>query len=162
MKYLTFFRKNVYYLLFFISALGGCFSVNSTSCKGRLRPRVVFLLSDGREITVDVELACTDLERARGLMYRKELPPNRGMLFIFPYLDYHSFWMKNTYIPLDIIHIDGNYRVVGIIENARPLTTNSLVIDKPSLYVLEVNAFFARDNGISPGTKVKLIDINCP
>ncbi len=149
-------------LIFILTAVGGCFSVNSKRCpQSNPKPKVIFFPGTERELTVFVELACTDYERARGLMYRKKLPKNRGMLFVFPYLSRHSFWMKNTYIPLDMIHIDADHKIVGIIENARPLSTTPLTVDKPSLYVLEVNAFFARDHGIKVGDTVKLEDVHC-
>ena len=71
-----------------------------------------------------VELARTDDERARGLMYRRELAPEAGMLFLFSESEQRAFWMKNTLIPLDMLFIDDGGRVVGLVERAEPLTTS--------------------------------------
>jgi uncharacterized membrane protein (UPF0127 family) len=90
-----------------------------------------------------VELARTDEERRQGLMFRENLGNNQGMLFIFDEERHYPFWMKNTLIPLDIIWIDKNQKVVFMRENARPCTTTECETIYPphkALYVLEVNA----------------------
>lgn len=116
---------------------------------------------DGRRgpTTVQVEIARTDKERARGLMFREEMAADAGMLFIFERDDRHSFWMKNTYIPLDMIFIDRARQIVGIVENAEPLTTTSRSVEEPSRYVLEVNAGYCRDHGIVVGSTVRFFGI---
>jgi hypothetical protein len=93
-------------------------------------------------------------------MYRKSLDKNQGMLFIFDEEKKQTFIMKNTYIPLDMIFIGRDKRIAGWVENARPLSGEQYSIEKPSQYVLEVNAFFCRDNGIAVGDEVifKYID----
>jgi len=91
-------------------------------------------------------------------MFRRELPASAGMLFIFKQQSVHPFWMKNTYIPLDMIFINKQWKVVGIVDNTAPMTTNSLKVDAPSLYVLEVNAGFAIKHGIHEGAAVRLIE----
>lgn len=90
-----------------------------------------------------IEIAQTQEQREKGLMYRDSLKSNKGMLFIFTNEDYHSFWMKNTKIPLDIIWISSDLKVVHIEQNVLPcLSDPCLSYDspKPALYVLEINA----------------------
>jgi uncharacterized membrane protein (UPF0127 family) len=117
---------------------------------------IVILESEGRTVRVEVEVARTPEQRTRGLMFRKELKPHHGMLFIFDREEQQSFWMKNTYIPLDMIFIDDGLKVVGVVENAEPMTTVSRRVDGPSRYVLEVRGGFAGSQGIAAGTRVKL------
>ncbi len=116
----------------------------------------VVLKAGGSTTRVRVEVVRTLEDRARGLMFRKQLPQSQGMLFVFDREEIQSFWMENTYIPLDMIFIDAGLRVVGVVENAAPLTRTSRKIDAPSLYVLEVNAGFARQHGVGKGTTVEL------
>src|SRR3989344_2335385 len=94
-------------LIFILIFLSGC---------DHSKPSLVSL----NEKTFEVEIADTSLERAQGLMFRAELKEYQGMLFIFPISEKHSFWMKNTFIPLDIIWIDENFEIVYIYENAQP------------------------------------------
>jgi hypothetical protein len=103
-----------------------------------------------------VEVAETETQRAQGLMFRKKLAAHEGMLFIFDREEVQSFWMRNTYIPLDMIFISKKKYVVGIVENAEPMTETSRRVDAPSTYVLEVRGGFAKAQGISTGTRVKL------
>lgn len=126
---------------------------------GERNPQVVFTNDEGKKIVVYVELARTSQEHAQGLMYRRALKDDQGMLFIFPSETIQSFWMKNTYIPLDMIHINNNLEVVGIVENARPHDTSPHVVGRPARFVLEVNAFFARQHQIHAGQKVQFIDV---
>ncbi len=123
-----------------------------------LTPQVVLETAQG-EVTVPVELARTQNEMARGLMYRHQLAEDAGMLFLYSVDADHSFWMKNTYIPLDMIFIDRDRVVAGMVENTEPLTLSSRRIGKPSRYVLEVNAGFARRHGITSGTRVHFLGI---
>ena len=76
----------------------------------------------------------------QGLMYHKSLLENHGMLFDSGKWENKSIWMKNTYIPLDIIYVDEQYQIIGIIENTVPLSTKPINIDRPSRYVIEVPA----------------------
>ncbi|MCA9672094.1 MAG: DUF192 domain-containing protein [Myxococcales bacterium] len=115
---------------------------------------VVVLSPGGRTVRVAVEVARTDTQVQRGLMFRKALGDTAGMLFIFERDREHSFWMKNTYVALDMIFIDKDLSVIGVVHNAEPMTTVSRTVGKPSRYVLEVNATFAKKHGIDAGTKV--------
>lgn len=101
-----------------------------------------------------VELAATDEERARGLMYRKELPAGQGMLFDFKRDQDVSMWMQNTYIPLDMIFIRADGRIHRIAENTEPLSTRIISSGGPVRAVLEVIGGTARKLGIRPGDRV--------
>jgi len=101
-----------------------------------------------------VEVATTDQERATGLMYRKELPEGRGMLFDFGRDQEVSMWMKNTYVPLDMIFIRSDGRILRIAENTEPLSTRIISSGGAVRGVLEVVAGTARRLGIAPGDRV--------
>lgn len=92
--------------------------------------------------------------RSLGLMFRKRLGSNSGMLFSFPYEDYHSFWMKNTYVPLDIAFIDKQGTVVDI-RQMMPLSTRNVKPKSPCKYALEVNRDWFTENGIGIGYSFK-------
>jgi uncharacterized protein len=101
-----------------------------------------------------VELAANDAERSRGLMFRKELPEGRGMLFDFEHDQPVAFWMHNTYISLDMIFIAGNGSILRIAENTEPLSDRLIPSGGPVRAVLEVIAGTARKLGIAPGDRV--------
>ena len=101
-----------------------------------------------------VELATNDAERSRGLMFRKELPEGRGMLFDFERDQSVSFWMHNTLISLDMIFIRGDGRILRIAENTEPLSDRLIPSGGPVRAVLEVIAGTARKLGIAPGDRV--------
>lgn len=133
---------------------------HSTSTPTARHPTVVLLPDGGSEVRVLVEIARRDPERVRGLMFRDRLEAGWGMLFLFENEQAHSFWMRNTYIPLDMIFISTARRVVGIVENAQPLTDEPRQIDQPSQFVLEVPGGWAAAHRIGPGTQIKFIDID--
>jgi uncharacterized membrane protein (UPF0127 family) len=101
-----------------------------------------------------VEVVDNDADRAKGLMYRRELPEGRGMLFDFHRDQEVSFWMQNTYIPLDMIFIRGDGRVLRIEENTEPLSTRMIPSRGPVRAVLEVIGGTSRKLGIAPGDRV--------
>lgn len=117
--------------------------------------RVEFLEAEEAP-TIQVELMLNDAHRARGLMYRQSLADDSGMLFAWRDADYRSFWMRDTCIPLDMLFIDGDGFIAGIVENVPPLNDRGRGIDCPVNYVLEVNAGFSRKYGILPGQKLKI------
>jgi len=98
-------------------------------------------------IKINIELAETN---AKGLMFRKDLPDDAGMFFEFDSDQILSFWMKNTYIPLDIIYVNSKYQIVDIRE-AKPMNIKSIISKKPAKYVVEVNAGFCDVNNIKEG-----------
>jgi uncharacterized protein len=101
-----------------------------------------------------VELAIKPEEFQRGLMFRTELAQDAGMLFVSRAPQLHTFWMKNTLIPLDMIFIGGDRRVVGVVENAEPRTLTSRSVPAPSQYVLEIPGGVAARKGIHAGQQV--------
>jgi hypothetical protein len=107
-----------------------------------------------KEREIQVEVARTTGERAVGLMDRKHLGKEEGMFFIFEEEGYHSFWMKNTLIPLSIAFIDKEGRIVKI-TNMKPLTLDSHPPPKPILYALEMNQGWFSKNGIKVGDVVR-------
>lgn len=105
------------------------------------------------DVSVRAEVASTDAQRARGLMYRRSMPKNNGMLFVYPSPEPLSFWMKNTYLPLTIAYIDKRGMIVHL-EDMTPLTTASHPSPKPVPYALEMNKGWFADKGIEVGTRV--------
>jgi uncharacterized protein len=101
-----------------------------------------------------VELATTNAELERGLMFRKSLPEGQGMLFDFKVDQPVSFWMHNTYIPLDMIFINGRGRIAHIVENATPMSDTLIPSQYPVRAVLEVIAGTADKLGIAVGDQV--------
>ena len=96
--------------------------------------------NDSLLATLEIEFAESSYETETGLMYRKSMQDNRGMLFIFEDEVRRFFYMKNTAFPLDIIYINSDLKVVSIQKNAQPYNESSLPSDGPAKYVLEVNA----------------------
>jgi len=101
-----------------------------------------------------VEMATTEEEKQNGLMWRKELPDGKGMLFDFSPEQQISMWMKNTYIPLDMIFIRADGRILRIAENTEPLSTKIISSGGLARGVLEVIAGTAQKYGIQPGDRV--------
>ncbi len=101
-----------------------------------------------------VEMATTEEEKQTGLMYRKELPDGKGMLFDFNPEQEISMWMKNTYVSLDMIFIRADGRILRIAENTEPLSTKIISSRGPARAVLEVVAGTAQKYGIRPGDRV--------
>lgn len=108
---------------------------------------------------IKVEVADSTLKRAKGLMYRKHLDENTGMLFIFDDQTKHIFWMKNTLIPLDMIWVDENFKIVDISVNVQPCKTISCqtyMPASPAKYVLEVNGGYSEKQSIKIGDTLQL------
>ena len=108
---------------------------------------------------VRVELARNDEQRTRGLMFRRELPRDQGMLFIFDETSEHPFWMHNTLIPLDLIFLAEHRRVVGVVANAAPQTDTARTVKEASRYVVEVGGGEAAAHGVGSGTKTVFVSI---
>jgi uncharacterized membrane protein (UPF0127 family) len=121
------------------------------------RPRGRATFPDGT--VVSVEIADTEPVRQRGLMFRERLAPNEGMVFVFPEPGDYPFWMKNTLIPLDLLWLDAQARIVSIARSVPPCKADpcpSYPPDATASYVLEVVSGFARQHGLKVGDVVKL------
>ncbi|PLX90289.1 MAG: hypothetical protein C0614_00860 [Desulfuromonas sp.] len=113
---------------------------------------VAFLAETGDELArVAVEIADDDATRSKGLMNRRSLPSMTGMLFVYEENRPRSFWMKNTYIPLDMIFLDRDGKIVNIVEKTQPLSVRSCRSVLPARYVIEVNAGFCEKYGVAVG-----------
>lgn len=121
----------------------------------RFRRSSLVVMTGGREIRFEVDLATNDAERSHGLMFRKQLGPYEGMLFDFHREAPVSFWMKNTLIPLDMVFIAADGTVRHVHANAVPLSTDTIPSQFPVRGVLEINGGSAKLLGIKPGDKVR-------
>jgi uncharacterized membrane protein (UPF0127 family) len=141
-----------------LSLLAGCRHGQTATVKSE--PEVVLQTRAGEQ-HVAVEIARNDPERQRGLMFRQKLDPGHGMIFLFPVPEKLKFWMKNTYIPLDMIFISADKHVVYVEENAEPLTLqNRGPADEDSQFVLEVPGGWARTHGVERGVPVRFVNID--
>ena len=104
---------------------------------------------------IDIEIADSDYETQTGLMYRQSMEDDQGMLFIFPEEAMHSFYMKNTKFPLDIVFVRADSTIASIQENAQPLDEKGLSSRVPVQYVLEVNAGLAKKWQIETGDRIE-------
>ena len=128
-------------------------ALDLAACRGD--PRVVITTHGGKDAIFEVEVADTPSKREMGLMYRRELADDHGMLFIFPEESVLTFWMKNTPISLDMIFIGADLRIVGIVRDAVPFTLSPRAVDARSRYVLEINGGLAKRRGIEAGDKLR-------
>ncbi|BBD45407.1 MAG: DUF192 domain-containing protein [Petrimonas sp.] len=103
---------------------------------------------------IDIEVADNNQRRARGLMYRKSLPADAGMLFVFDEEEIQGFWMKNTYIPLDMLFVNADNEIITIHTNTAPLKEWNYASTRPALYVVEVNAGYCAQKQITEGDKI--------
>ncbi len=101
--------------------------------------------------SVDVEVVATEELRSRGLMYRRELGENRGMLFVFDDESPRAFWMRNTCLPLDMVFVAADGFVVSVLENVPTMNDDPREGRCAAKYVLEVNAGYCRRHGIKAG-----------
>ena len=111
--------------------------------------------SNPAPLVVDIEVADTAPKRNQGLMYRRHMEPNHGMLFIMDELKEQSFYMRNTYISLDIIYLDENKKIVSIAKNTETLNDNSIPSNGNALYVLEVVAGYGETHGLQVGDQME-------
>ncbi|MCY3671720.1 MAG: DUF192 domain-containing protein [Alphaproteobacteria bacterium] len=101
-----------------------------------------------------VELAETPEQRARGLMFRRTLAPDAGMLFLFPERERPTMWMANTWLPLDMLFIAADGRIVHLFPNAVPRSRLTISSPHPARMVLELGGGTARRLGIAPGDRL--------
>ncbi len=105
--------------------------------------------------SLNIEIADDEAKRMQGLMYRDTMAENEGMLFVFPQAQEQSFWMKNTIMPLDIIYVNAEKRIITIQKNAVPYSENSIPSNGPAQFVVEVNAGFCDRHNLEPGDHIE-------
>jgi len=117
-----------------------------------------FVTASGSETpTFRLEVCSNDAERAMGLMYRRSLAQDAGMIFVFPEERQNSFWMKNTYIPLDMVFVGQDMKVVGILHDVPPLNQLPRTVGIPSMYVLEFAAGTMKRHGVEEGALLRVL-----
>jgi uncharacterized protein len=119
-----------------------------------IEPAPLVITTSNGNISYQLEVADTDIERSAGLMFRTDLPKNRAMLFDFGQTRAVSMWMKNTPLPLDMLFVDATGLIVGVAENTTPQSLEVISSPVPVRYVLEINAGQAAANTIETGKKL--------
>ena len=138
-------KNNIYKLLFLFIFL------SSTLAHTADLPELTFSIAGHK---LPAEVAATDVHRMTGLMHRRMMPENRGMLFVFTDISHHAMWMENTHIPLSVAFVDAQGVIVNI-EDMKPLTRDAHAAKKPVKYALEMNAGWFAKRGIKPGAKLE-------
>lgn len=138
----------------FLPALGLALVLAGAAYAQALEPLSV-VTQGGQRQSFQVEVARNDADRAQGLMYRRSMAQDRGMLFDFGRVEPISMWMQNTYIPLDMLFIRKDGTVARIAANTEPLSTRTIPSGEPVLAVLELNAGTAARLGIKPGDRIE-------
>ena len=158
-----FFRQySLFILLIYTFGLSGCQndkkSIKQTkvafSKEGEL---TIYKTLDSSEVSFNIEIAESDFDVQTGLMYRDAMAQNQGMLFIFNDEKERYFYMKNTKIPLDLIYVDSNKKIVSFQKNAQPFDESSLPSNVPAKYVLEINAGLTDQNAILVGDSISFL-----
>lgn len=117
---------------------------------------LTFIKNDSTELkSIDIEIADKEEERVQGMMFRKSMSDDMGMLFIFERLEPRSFWMRNTLISLDIIYVDDKMKIVDIAHRAEPKSEKSIPSKADALYVVEVRGGFCEEYGINEGDIIR-------
>jgi uncharacterized membrane protein (UPF0127 family) len=136
-------------------------SLSGATCESTTKPSgpqpqqlsTVKLTLNNRAFTLQV--ADDENEQQMGLMYRDSMPGDHGMIFVFPWEEQRSFWMKNTRIPLDIIYLDKHATIVSI-KQMKPFDLSGVPSDKPAQYAIELNEGMAKAIGLKVGDKIDL------
>ncbi len=115
-----------------------------------------FINKEGRIVTIYIKRAH---DKKLGLMHRKnKLKKNHGLLFDYNRYGIFTFWMKDTFIPLEIICLDHKYKVIGVIENMKPESKKSRTLERPFRYAIEVNKGTSKKNNIKEGDYIEFIE----
>jgi uncharacterized membrane protein (UPF0127 family) len=117
--------------------------------------RLTIVTQSGQRHAFEVEVARNDADRAQGLMFRRSMPADHGMLFDFGKVEPVAMWMQNTYLPLDMLFIRQDGRVARVAANMEPLSTRTIPSGEPVLAVLELNGGVAAKLGLQPGDRVE-------
>jgi uncharacterized membrane protein (UPF0127 family) len=142
-------------LVFVLFVAVACDGTNDSAATPTPPPPLVTIAQDSIRASVKVEIAATEAQRELGLMNRKSMDEDAGMLFTFPNDVNIGFWMKNTLIPLDIAYIDASGRVLEV-HQAKPLDETVLYPKTPFRYALEVNQGWFERHGLGLGATVTL------
>ena len=102
---------------------------------------------------IEAEVAVDQASQAKGLMYRRSMPANHGMLFVFPRTDRHCMWMRNTLLPLSVAFLDAQGKIINI-EDMQPETEDNHCAASPARYALEMNIGWFSAKGIKPGFQI--------
>lgn len=147
----------IFYLIFKPSTPEHKYTEKPFEPKFKKEGELVFLDNENGDTLkkIDIEIADDDYETATGLMYRKKMREDRGMLFPFPDEDYRSFWMKNTHISLDIIFVNAGKHIVSISKNTTPFSETSIPSKQPAKYVIEVVAGFTNKYNVEDGDRIE-------
>lgn len=137
---------------FLLAALPACADEEKG---GPVEDLTIVSAATGEERLFHVEIAATPEAQEHGLMFRKSMPADHGMLFVFDRQMPRSFWMKNTYIPLDILFLQADGEIHHIARNAVPLDETAVPSNGPVMHVLEINGGVAQMLGIREGDKVR-------
>lgn len=142
--------------LFGLLFLSGVEAASDADVLDRLFPRssLQIATSDARLHRFDIWVADTEQRRERGLMFVKHMAPDAGMLFIYPRSQNISMWMKNTYIPLDMLFVSSDGKVVKVVENTKPESLDTINSDGAVRGVIELNAGVAAQLKLRPGSVV--------
>lgn len=142
--------KNYVTLKFIRTLLLVAFATAALNARAQM-PEITLTISGNK---LNAEVAATNPERMQGLMHRRMMPENRGMLFVFTEEANHAMWMKNTFIPLSVAFIDSK-GVITNIEDMKPHTEDSHPATRPVRYALEMNLGWFAKRGIKAGTKIE-------
>lgn len=115
---------------------------------------IIYKVIDSSQLHINIEIADTDFDIQTGLMYRDSMEKDQGMLFVFEDNEDRFFYMKNTKIPLDLIYISANKKIVSFQKNAKPFDESSLPSNAPAKYVLEINTGLVDQHSILVGDSI--------
>jgi hypothetical protein len=141
-------------ILRLVGAFGLWLALAASACAQAVEPLTI-VTQAGERHAFEVEVARNDADRAQGLMFRRSMPANHGMLFDFGRVEPVSMWMQNTYLPLDMLFLRQDGRIARIAANTEPLSTRTIPSGDPVLGVLELNAGTAAKLGLKPGDRVE-------
>jgi len=136
--------------------IAGCFGLALSAAVWAQNAMPLMELSAGMH-RIEAEVAANQQNRMVGLMNRKAMAPQRGMLFVFLQQNTHCMWMRNTLIPLSVAFLDEEGAIINI-ENMQPQTEDNHCAKVPARYALEMNLGWFDQRGIKPGAKLKGID----
>lgn len=152
--------KSVFGLFFLVLASAFSLSAFAQNDRAELPVEELTVTNGETRHLFQVEVASTDIQRARGLMFREEMAEDHGMLFVFENEGERFFWMKNTPLPLDIIYISEAGRIVSIAAATVPFSENVIPSGHPARFVLELNAGLSEKLGITVGDTVSSPSMN--